>query len=57
MNADFAKNGIYNKGMQKRVTAWADRRNSAAHRNWKEYTDSDVEDLIKGVTRMIADYV
>lgn len=31
MNVGLAKKGIYNKGMQKQITAWADRRNSAAH--------------------------
>lgn len=57
MNADLAKVGLYNKGMQKQITAWADRRNSAAHGDWSAYNDADVDDMIKGVTRMIADYV
>jgi len=57
MNADLAKSGLYNRGMQKQITAWADRRNSAAHGEWNEYTDADVHDMIKGVTRMIADYM
>jgi hypothetical protein len=34
MNADLAKAGLYNKGMQKQITAWADRRNSAALGDW-----------------------
>jgi hypothetical protein len=57
MNADLAKAGVYNKGMQKQITAWADRRNSAAHGDWSAYTDADVDDMIKGVTRVIADFV
>ncbi len=57
MNADLAKSGVYNTGMQKQVTAWADRRNNAAHGNWNEYAAADVEDMIKGITRLIADYV
>jgi hypothetical protein len=57
MNADLAKAGLYNKGMQKQITAWADRRNSAAHGDWKAYSDADVDEMIKGVTRMIADYL
>ena len=57
MNADLAKMGLYNKGMQKQVTAWADRRNSAAHGDWGAYIDADVDDMIAGVTRMIADYI
>lgn len=55
MNSDLAKAGVYNKGMQKQITAWADRRNSAAHGDWTSYTDSDVNDMINGVTRVIAD--
>lgn len=57
MNADLAKAGLYNKGMQKQITAWADRRNSAAHGDWSAYTNADVDDMIKGVTRVIADYL
>ena len=57
MNADLAKAGLYNKGMQKQITAWADRRNSAAHGDWTAYTDADVDDMIKGVTRLIANYL
>ncbi len=57
MNADLCKAGIYNMGMQKQITAWADRRNSAAHGDWSAYSDDDVNDMIKGVTRVIADYL
>ncbi|MFQ5957293.1 MAG: DUF4145 domain-containing protein, partial [Candidatus Brocadiales bacterium] len=41
MNADLAKAGIYNVGMLKQITAWADRRNNAAHGNWDTYTKED----------------
>ena len=57
MNADLAKIGLYNKGMQKQITAWADRRNSAAHGDWHTYSEADVYDMIQGVTRVIADYL
>ncbi|XZE52557.1 hypothetical protein SH139x_004258 [Planctomycetaceae bacterium SH139] len=57
MNADLAKAGVYNKRMQKQITAWADLRNSAAHGDWSAYTNADVDDMLKGVTRVIADYV
>ena len=55
MNADLCKAGVYNMGMQKQITAWADRRNSAAHGDSSAYSKADVEDMIKGVTRLIAD--
>lgn len=57
MNADAAKKGIYNRGMQKQITAWADRRNSAAHGDWNAYSEAEVDDMIKGVIRLIADYL
>lgn len=57
MNADLCKAGIYNMGMQKQITAWAERRNKAAHGDWNEYNAADVEDMTRGVTRLIAEYL
>lgn len=57
MNADLTKAGVYNLAKQKQITAWADLRNKAAHGEWKEYADPDVDDLIRGVERFIADYL
>ncbi|MEI2651840.1 MAG: hypothetical protein V9G12_06755 [Microthrixaceae bacterium] len=57
MNADLCKSGIYNMGMQKQITAWAERRNKAAHGEWSEYKEADVEDMINGVNRLIAEYL
>ncbi len=57
MNADLCKAGIYNMAMQKQITAWAHRRNAAAHGNWDEYNDAEVEDFLRGVTRFIADFL
>ena len=34
MNAGLAKQGVYNKLTQKRITALADIRNKAAHGEW-----------------------
>jgi len=49
MNAELAKAGAYNKLQQKRITALADLRNSAAHGKWTEFTASDVEAMIRDV--------
>jgi len=57
MNADLAKAGVYNVGVQKQVTAWAHWRNDAAHGTWNTFTEQDVSDMIKGVQRFIADYL
>lgn len=55
MNSDLSKAGIYNKLQQKRITALADIRNSAAHGKSEEFTDQDVEDMIRDVVRFAAE--
>lgn len=57
MNADLCKAGVYNMGWQKQITAWAERRNKAAHGEWTAYNDADVEDLINGTNRFIAEHL
>lgn len=55
MNADLAKAGEYNALIQKRVTALAAIRNSAAHGKSAEYTGEDVRNLIGEVERFAAE--
>jgi hypothetical protein len=57
INADLAKNGNYNKLIQKRITALADIRNSAAHGKPDEFTDDDVRDMIRDVERFVAEHL
>lgn len=45
MNADLAKANAYNRLLQKRITALADIRNSAAHGHPAQFTESDVTDI------------
>ena len=47
MNADLSKANVYNKLQQKRITALADIRNSAAHGKLDEFSEVDVEDMIR----------
>ena len=54
MNADLAKKGIYNKLRQKRITALADIRNSAAHGKEDEFTKDDVVNMIHEVEQFLA---
>ena len=49
MNAQLAKAEVYNRLTQKRLTAIADIRNSAAHGKWEEFTKDDVSDMIKWI--------
>jgi hypothetical protein len=55
MNADLAKAGAYNLLMQKRITALAQIRNDAAHGNYEEFDNADVEVMISDVERFVAD--
>ena len=55
MNADLVKNGNYNKLIQKRITALAVIRNSAAHGKPEEFSDNDVGDMIRDVERFVAE--
>jgi hypothetical protein len=57
MNADLAKQGIYNANMAKRITALAGIRNSAAHGKPNEFTDADVKAMIEDIERFLAQYL
>jgi hypothetical protein len=57
MNADLSKASIYNKLQQKRITALADIRNSAAHGKPDEFSTRDVEDMIRDITRFVAEHL
>ena len=57
MNIELCKKNVYNMGMQKQITAWAHWRNKAAHGEWGEYKETDVEDMMKGTIRFVADYL
>jgi hypothetical protein len=56
MNADLAKAGVYNKLVQKRITALAAIRNSAAHGKSDEFTNQDVTNMIIEVEQLLANY-
>lgn len=54
MNADLAKEGVYNKTRQDLVQAWAKIRNSAAHGDNNEFSEGEVANMITGVREFIA---
>ena len=56
MNVELAKAGVYTKLVQKKITHLADLRNKAAHGEWSEFTEKDVEDMIRDVRRFMEDY-
>lgn len=54
MNADLAKAGVHNALIQKKITALAAIRNSAAHGKSSEFTKDDVENMITEVNRYVS---
>ena len=54
MNADLAKQSVYNKLDQKNVTAWLDLRNKAAHGKYSEYTKEQVSIMLQGISDFMA---
>lgn len=54
MNADLAKSGSYNALVQKRITALAGIRNSAAHGKVEEFTREDVASMISEVEKFVS---
>ncbi|TBU71744.1 DUF4145 domain-containing protein [Phytopseudomonas daroniae] len=54
MNADLTKQGVYNNLIQKRITALAGIRNSAAHGKTEEFNKDDVHSMINEIERFVA---
>ena len=57
LNAELARVEVYNKLVQKRITALADIRNNADHGHFDEFAKSDVEDMVKWIRGFAADYL
>jgi hypothetical protein len=57
MNADLAKLGKYNKLQQKRITALADIRNNAAHGKPENFTDEDVQLMVRDVEALLINFL
>lgn len=57
LNATLAGAGIYDKLVQKRITALADIRNNADHGHFDKFAKSDVEDMVKWTRGFAADYL
>ncbi|MCL6264384.1 hypothetical protein [Craterilacuibacter sp. RT1T] len=57
MNSDLAQKGVYSKLQQKRITALADIRNSAAHGKPEEFSDDDVLVMIRDVESFLSNHI
>ena len=57
LNSDLARAGVYDKLIQKRITAIAEISNNADHRHFDNFQDVDVGYMIKWMIRFDADYL
>ncbi len=57
LNAELARANVYDKLIQKRVTAIADIRNNADHGHFDKFKREDVEDMVKWIRSFAADYL
>ena len=48
---------VYNRLTFKKIQTWKELRDQAAHGNFSEYGDDDVEDVMKGVTSFLEQYL
>ena len=53
----MAKANVYDKLVQKRITALADIRSNADHGHFDKFRSEDTEDMVKWVKRFGADYL
>ncbi|MHC4662846.1 MAG: DUF4145 domain-containing protein [Planctomycetota bacterium] len=55
--SDLKKAGLYVETKAKQLRVWAGIRNDAAHGDFDKFEKADVEDMIKGINRFLADYL
>jgi hypothetical protein len=53
LNDDLYKGGIYNKGDFKSIIAWLEIRNNAAHGKYNEYSEEQVDLMLKSIRDFI----
>ncbi|EHU1360295.1 HEPN domain-containing protein [Acinetobacter baumannii] len=56
LNDELAKAGVYNKLQQKQIMALSDIRNSAAHGDYDQFTQENVERMIDDIERFLLSY-
>jgi hypothetical protein len=55
LNVELAKKDIYDKLIQKEITAKADLRNNADHGKFTEVREPDVRDMVRWVRRFVTE--
>jgi hypothetical protein len=54
---DLKKAGAFSELKAKQLRTWADIRNKAAHGEFNAFTRTDVEEMIRGIQRFLAEYL
>jgi hypothetical protein len=55
LNTELAKKNVYDKLIQKEVTAKADLRNNADHGKFSEVREADVKDMVRWIRRFVSE--
>jgi hypothetical protein len=55
-NVELVKAGAYNEMVAATVRVWTAVRNKAAHAEWGTFKSGDVEDMLRGIRRFIAEH-
>jgi len=56
MISELRKAGVFNKTKEPQLRGWAAIRNRAAHGEFEEFTRGDVEEMLSGVNRFLAEH-
>ena len=57
LNDKCANGEVYNRLMQKKIKVWIDIRNKADHGQFNEYSEKDVNEMLKGVMDFLSVYL
>jgi len=57
LNQKLAQKQVYNPLQQKQIQVWNDIRNNADHGHFDEYSNENVEDMLEGVRKFLANYL
>lgn len=57
LNQKLAQAGVYTQIVRKQIQVWNDVRNSADHAKWDEFTEEEVQNMRRGVSGFLAEYL
>ena len=57
LNDKCVNGGVYNRLIQKKIKVWIDIRNKADHGQFNEYSEKDVQEMLKGIKDFLGGYL